>query len=350
MMYTCSQCGRRMDYPEALKYCPFCAAAYDRSDLESPAPSAQPLRIVIDSDSTRDVQKKYWQMARISCNKALHLLMNQVLEQEETPTVQLNFAAWLDEQRTITSGAQFRRGCDRLIDKIHKALTDQKAMEQTAPIDLDAKADEINKVCLRLAEALGSDNPKALCPALKYQENGEVYSVKEPDDRKAGEDVHDLLEAVLRARPVFYQALDEGGIYIAFSSGSSAAQEDANDASPAKLAQTLDALTVKDYDPLFGEQYDGFISAFWLSLKTLTKTVNKFHQLPKADKKEADKRLALETLSDDWAEALGLALDQTYQKGQLNMMYVYSDVSSIYKEMEELSKYEPKDGEDDDDD
>ena len=350
MMYTCSQCGRIMDYPEALSFCPFCAAAYDRAELESPAPSAQPLRIVIDSDSTRDVQKKYWQMARISCNKALHLLMNQVLEQEETPTVQLNFAAWLDEQRTITSGAQFRRGCDRLIDKIHKALTDQKAMEQTAPIDLDAKADEINKVCLRLAEALGYDNPKALCPALKYQENGEVYSVKEPDDRKAGEDVHDLLEAVLRARPVFYQALDEGGIYIAFSSGSSAAQEDANDASPAKLAQTLDALTVKDYDPLFGEQYDDFLSAFWLSLKTLAKAVNKFHHLPKVDKKEADKRLALETLSNDWAEALGLALDQTYQKGQLNMMYVYSDVSSICKEMEELSKYEPKDGEDDDDD
>ena len=339
-----------MDYPEALKYCPFCAAAYDRAELESPAPPAQPLRIVIDSDSTRDVQKKYWQMARISCNKALHLLMNQVLQQEETPTVQLNFAAWLSEQRTSRSGEQFRRGCDSLIDKIHKALTDQKAMEQTAPIDVEAKADEINKVCLRLAEALGYDNPKALCPALKHQENGEVYSVKEPDDRKAGEDVHDLLEAVLRARPVFYQALDEGGIYIAFSSGSSAAQEDANDASPAKLAQTLDALTVKDYDPLFGEQYDGFISAFWLSLKTLTKTVNKLHQLPKVDKKEADKRLALETLSDDWAEALGLALDQTYQKGQLNMMYVYSDVSSICKEMEELSKDEPKDGEDDDDD
>ncbi|MPN55304.1 hypothetical protein SDC9_202986 [bioreactor metagenome] len=162
--------------------------------------------------------------------------------------------------------------------------------------------------------------------------------------------MYELLLVVQRNLQIFYRALDEGGIYLAFSSASRAMNEVANETSPVKLANRLDILAKRDYDPLFGEQYDDFLSAFWLSLKTLAKAVNKFHQLPKVDKKEADKRLALETLSNDWAEALGLALDQTYQKGQLNMMYVYSDVSSICKEMEELSKYEPKDGEDDDDD
>lgn len=346
MMYTCSQCGRSMDYPEALKYCPFCSKAYARDEAETTAPTAQPLHIVVDSDIAGDVQRKYWHMARISCTEALDLLSDQIIDQEEAEGVRLNFTAWLDEQRTITSGVQFMRRCDSLIDKIHKALKDQNAMERAKPIDLDAKADEINKVCLRLAEALGSDNPQALRPALKYQENGAVHSAPEPEACKADEAEHELLEAVLRARPVFYRALDEGGIYIAFSAGSSAANEKTDETSSKDMAQKLDALTKKDYDPLFGEQYDGFISAFWLSLKTLSKAVNKLHQLPRIDRDEDAKRLALENLSDDWAEALGLALDHTYQKGQMNMMYVYSDVSSICKELEELRKDENEGSED----
>ena len=346
MMYTCSQCGRIMDYPEALSFCPFCATAYDPSESETDALKAQADRAAVSQERSSAVQIKYWHMARLSFLDALELLYDQVIDQDGSAPMQINFNAWLNEQRMIKSGLQFVRRCDSMIGKIHEAFTNQKALELSEPLNLEAKADEINRVCLRLAEALGSDNPQALRPELKYRENGRNNTQPMPETLKADEAEHELLEAVLRARPAFYRALDEGGIYIAFPVSASASDEDLDGTSPANLARTLDTLAKKDYDPLFGEQYDGFISAFWLSLKALTKAVNRLHKLPGIDKDEAAKRLALETLSDDWAEALGLALDRTYQKGQLNMMYVYSDVSSICKELETLSKAEPDGSED----
>ena len=341
MMYTCSQCGRIMDYPEALSFCPFCAAAYDRAELESPAPPAQPLRIVIDSDSPSAIQKKYWQLARMSFIETLDLLLDQVVDQEVIKPIQLAFSSWFNEQHTVRSGMEFKRRCDDLIEKIRKALTTKEAIERNEIIDLNAKAGEINSVCLRLAEAMGCEAPHALLPALKYAEEGMYETAPIQIVNKSVKAELELLEAVLRVKPVFYRALDEGGIYIAFAGASNEADAETEDNSPAKLAQKLDLLARKDYDPLFGEQYDDFIAAFWMSVKVLADAVNKLHQLPKIDNSESAKYIALKGLADEWAEALDMALDRTYQKGQMNMIYVYSDVTSICKEIEALGEEKP---------
>lgn len=114
--------------------------------------------------------------------------------------------------------------------------------------------------------------------------------------------------------------------------------EDEDASSPAELAQTLKGLAQKDYDPLFGEQYDELILTFWRAVESVSQEINRANELPQLDQAEQEKLDALESLLDDWEKALNFQLDETYQHQEMNMMYVYSDLCTIQKDAGKISE------------
>ena len=319
MLHICPACQRTIDYPEPFAFCPFCGASYAHA---APAP-AMPGRIVIGSDSERTVQEKYW--------KVSHLVYQSVLDTQQTmldkryplKPLGLDFMCWLIEHRQCPSVRQFIRACDAFLQQLQDHLSQHQPAKLAKPIDLEAERERIDTLCLRMAQAVGSQNPEALRPQWDYQ----PMKVQPEEQAAADETFTALLNAVQQVKPIVYHIFQENGIFSAFSSIDQL--EDRDVQSPAELTQRLLDLSQKDYDPLFGEQYDELILSFWRAMRTLTHEANRTDALLQLDQCERSKLNALKKLLHDWRIALHIQLDKAYQSQQLNMIHVYSALSAI---------------------
>ena len=88
------------------------------------------------------------------------------------------------------------------------------------------------------------------------------------------------------------------------------------------MSTQLRELAEKDYDPLFGEEYDDFVQAFWEALLRLAYVVNNALALPELDENELAKIDALQAYLADWRNVLNVMLDQIYQSQQQDMVQV----------------------------
>lgn len=326
MTYLCNRCGRAFSCDETISFCPFCGTAYAIQNI-----AQQPVttRIVIGSDSEKTVQEKYWRMSRLEINRVLSMLDDQIPDEEQYEDRQLDLDEWLMSQKHCRSTTLFKQHCDAFLGKIASFLQSAATTEaEQAPIDIDSISKEIERTCLSLSEALGQSHMPDELPVLSY----EVIPVNQPKEHgtpQISEAYHQLLQAIEAVKPVLYAILDENGIFVALSVLGNLSPEYAVKRKPIDLSAQLRQLAEKDYDPLFGEEYDDFVQAFWEAIMRLAYVVNNALALPELDENEIAKINALQRYLSDWQNTVNVTLDQIYQSQQQDMVGVHQRLHQL---------------------
>ena len=332
MTYQCNRCGRAFGCEETISFCPFCGTAYA---MQSAIPQPMTTRIVIGSDSERTVQEKYWRMARIELHDALSALDAQIPDEDDHENQQLDLDEWLHRQKKCRSTGQFKQNCDMFIRKISAALMDAPSQDnEQVSIDIDLIGKAIEQTCVSLAESLDRTLMPETLPVLTY----EPRSVEHPQAHgvpRISEAYHQLLRAVEDVKPALYAILDENGVFVALSVLGNLSPEDAVKRKPVDLSTQLRELAEKDYDPLFGEEYDDFVQAFWEALLRLAYVVNNALALPEMDDNELAKIDALQSYLADWRNVLNVMLDQIYQSQQQDMVQLQQRIQQLNCTFEE---------------
>lgn len=321
MNYSCRKCGRTFDCEERISFCPFCGAAYASGETPS-------TKIVIASDGERTVQEQYWLQTRREIFGTLSLLEKGNSLWEEYSRQELDLDDW--NFRDCSSVAQFRQQCDRLIDKIAELLRSDNAVKLPEPIDVQAAAEQFERVGVRLAEVLGEsealNRPSLILPSV----GGEAPS----DPVPTADEWEPLLQAVESVRPRLYAIVSEYGLYVAQSAFADLPEE-APKADLRALSKRLRTLAEAEYDPLFGEGCDDFAQAFWESMQQLVEIANNANALIETDQNEYAKLEALEAYAQQWKQALRMVLDRAYQTQKVDMMDAYEKACQIRTETKE---------------
>lgn len=329
MTYSCGKCGRTFDCGEPIFFCPFCGAAYASGEMP-------PTKIVIASDGGRTVQEEYWRKTGREIFKTLGLLEEKNSLWEKYSRQRIDLDDW--SFRDCSSVAQFRQQCDGLIEKIAGLLRSGTAAKTTEPIDVQAAAEQFERVGMRLAEALGEaetlKRPSLILPSA----DAEAPSVPVP----TADEWEPLLQAVESAQPRIYDMVGEYGLYVAQSAFADLSEEAPKDDLRA-LSGRLRALAEAKRDPLFGEGCDDFAQAFWESVQQLVQIANNANALIETDQNECAKLEALEAYAEQWKKALHLALDRAYQAQKVDMLDTSEKVCQIRTETEEALERENAD-------
>lgn len=324
MVYQCNRCGRSFDCDETISFCPFCGTAY--ATQNTPVQSAA--RIVIGSDSERTVQEKYWRKTRETIYWLFVSLMDKIPDEDDYEDRELDLNEWMERQRKCRSVSQFKQYCDAFLRKITSALYNESAKdEEQQPIDVDGIGSNISKTGTSLAEALGIAYLPGELPELTYEPA--PVQEKSADMPCISDAYRQLMQAVEEVKPVLYSILDENGVFVALSVLGNLSTEEAAKHKPMDLCAQLRELSKKDYDPLFGEEYDDFVQVFWESVLMLADVVNNALALPELDENELAKIQALQTYMLEWREVLNVMLDQVYQSQQEDMIGVYQKIEQF---------------------
>lgn len=132
-------------------------------------------------------------------------------------------------------------------------------------------------------------------------------------------------------RPVFDSILDESGVFVALAALETLLDEE-DEAEPLPLIKQLSELAQKDYDPLFGEEYDDFVLTFWKSILCTADAVNRMLSLPERDANEQAKMQAMQDFLSKWRKTLSIALDRLYESQTKSMIDVCKELDEIEKE------------------
>lgn len=327
MEYACAKCDCTFSCEIEIRFCPFCGTAYERAADEQSCASR--VRIAIDSDSERVVQEKYWRKSRAALHHTLRLLELLLPDEAGTCSAQLQLDIWLNQQRKCRSSAQFKKQFGSFLDKIHTALQDHTLKELPEPIDVLPLAEHIKQTCTVLLQTLGEKFLPEAMPQMVYEP---ILSKAEEEVTDAAfiEPYRQLLSTIESTRPVFESILDENGVFVAVGALEKVLEGEET-AEPLPLVKQLSKLAQKDYDPLFGEEYDDFILTFWKSVLCAADAANCVMVLPERDENEQNKMRALQDYLSDWEEALDIALDRLYASQTKSMI-------EVCKELEEIEK------------
>lgn len=335
MKYQCNHCGRLFDCPETISFCPFCGTAYASQNMP-----VQPItaRIVVGTDSERTIQEKYWLMVREEMLRALSAVFDKIPDDDQYEKKQLDLAEWLWEQKQCRSTAQFKQRCDAFLRRISAALNhDTSQIDKREPIDMDRIGEKIKQTGIALAHALGEAYFPEEMPALTYEP---VFNAmqKSEETQHVSEDFYRLLQAVNDAKSVLYEILDENGIFVVLSILGTLSEEESFECEPIKLSKQLHDLSKRDYDPLFGEEYDDFVLAFWEAVMKLAHVINNTLELPKMDENEIIKIQALQSYVFEWKEVLSVMIDQVYQSHEQNMVIVHQKIRKLCASFDEIEE------------
>lgn len=326
MEYACGKCGRVFGCEMEISFCPFCGSAYEPAADQN---RVSTMRIAIGSDSERRVQEKYWYRAQGSLRHTLALLDSMLPDESGTFPVQLDLEAWLSQQRSCRSSAQFQKRVGSFLERIHAALQDREIQQAPAPIDLPPLAQRIEQTCAMLMHTLGEAFLPETAPRLVYEPVSTKAETKKTDETSF-EPYRQLLLTIEKVRPVFDSILDENGVFVALVALETLLDEE-DAVEPLPLIKQLSELAQKDYDPLFGEEYDDFVLTFWKSILCTADAVNRKLALPERDENEQAKMEALQDFLSEWQEALSTALDRLYESQTKSMI-------AVCKELEEIEK------------
>lgn len=127
-----------------------------------------------------------------------------------------------------------------------------------------------------------------------------------------------------RTQATLKRLIDENGTFVfADAAGAKTARQ-----SMTEQAEKLDALAQKDYDPIFGESYEPFVTAYVQAMAAITKLVQ-----PKEKDASADAKA--------WAEKLDFTLDQAYQNRK-DMMGIWRETDAVCTAFEKRWEEERK--------
>lgn len=289
MEYACAKCGCTFTCEIEIHFCPFCGTAYEHAADQN---RVSTMRIAIGSDSERRVQEKYWYRAQGSLKRILALLDSMLPDESDTFPIRLDLDAWLSQQRSCRSSAQFKKRLGSFLARIHSALQEMEIQEAPAPIDLPPLTEHIEQTCGLLMHTLGETFLSERAPQLVYEPVPAKAETKKTAETSF-EPYRQLLVTLEMVRPVFDSILDENGVFVALAALETLLDEE-DEAEPLPLIKQLSELAQKDYDPLFGEEYDDFVLTFWKSILCTADAVNRMLSLPERDANEQAKMQALQ--------------------------------------------------------
>lgn len=327
MEYTCERCGRGFACEMKISFCPFCGSGYER--LASAKNCDSTVRIAIGSDSEQRVQEKYWRRAQASLDRILELLDSLLPDTSGVFSAYMDLSEWFDQQRNCRSAAQFKKELDSFLEKIRIALQDFEIKTATEPIELQPLAERIEQTCTLLMDTLEKKLFLEQIPQLVC-ETAVIKPKAEEADETFVKPYRRLLLAIESVRPVFDSILDENGVFAALDALESSLDKRKKN-KPLVLEKKLSELACKDYDPLFGEEWDDFILTFWNSILCTAEAARSVLGLSKREKNEQDKTQALQEYFAEWRKALNVALDQLYESQTSNMIAVCMKLEEIEK-------------------
>lgn len=330
MTYLCSKCGRTFLCEETISFCPFCGTAY------SPAAAPQvpsSVRIVIGSSSERTVQEKHWHLARGTICQAISTLSSLIPNKQDCTPRSLDLNQWLCQQKRCRSTTQFKQQCDAFLERISFLLHNTGAEADKQPsTDVDQLRDRIQCTCSRLLDALQPRVQPDEYPTLNYTPT--AIQKKSPGTQPHVHKAYfQLLKAVKEAKPILYAIFDENGVFVALSVLESISPESAAAHEPSDLSVQLYAQARKDYDPLFGEEYDEFVQTFWEAMMQLADVVNRVQALSEQDDDDLAMIDALTHYLDAWSNLLDVTLDELYQSQQADMVHVHLHLQQLCSQL-----------------
>lgn len=331
MIYSCRKCGREFQWEEAVSFCPFCGNAYAPSAAASPAPAT---RVVIGSDSERNVQEKYWRMSHKEIDGTIKLLGALLPAEENFQPCQLDLHEWLQQQKRCRSARQFKKNCDSFLSKIASFLQQERfGEEQTILPGMKEAALKIRDTGRSMASVLGQETVLPQMPLFLSESLSSISNGSE-EHSKQNEQVFQaylpLLKTIEFVKPVLYSLLDGNGMFAVLSILSNENLEADVPYRPAELSERLQSLAQRDYDPLFGEEYDDFVQTFWKGVLLLTKIINDTLYLAEFDAEQKEHLLEIQAYLIEWKQRLCMWLDQLYQNHQVDLMTIQPDLHQIY--------------------
>lgn len=290
MRFICAACGKTLDLEgEEARFCPFCGRAYAAAVMEGARADA--------------VQAKYWQMTRAAYGAALRDMAD--FQGRQSPKKGFR----LERMTGASSKNQARQEIERCLAMLAKRLNVPKETERDASIDaIDALGGQLMRI-------LGGEMPENELP----QEDE-----KPKDEKKQYAEAKKLLDALTRTQATLKRLIDENGTFVfADAAGAKKARQ-----SMIEQTEKLDVLAQKDYDPIFGESYEPFVTAYVQAMAAITKLVQ-----PK--EKDAS------AYAKAWAEKLDFTLDQAYQNRK-DMMAVWRETDAVCTAFEKRWEEERK--------
>lgn len=334
MIYSCRKCGREFQWEEAVSFCPFCGNAYASFAVASPAPAT---RVVIGSDSERTVQEKYWRMSHKEIDDTIRLLGALLPTEENVQPCQFDLHEWLQQQKRCRSARQFKKNCDSFLSKIASFLQQERFGEEQAVFPgMKEAAVKIQDTGRSIARILGQETELPQMPLFLSESKFSISNSSE-EPGKQNEQVFQaylpLLRTIELVKPVLYSLLEENGMFAVLSILGSEAMKADVPYRPAELSERLQSLAQKDYDPLFGEEYDDFVQTFWKGILLLTKIINDTLYLAEFDAEQQEHLLEVQAYLTEWKQRLCMRLDHVYQNQQVDLMMIQPDLHQIYMEL-----------------
>lgn len=324
MEFHCSNCGRTFACPEQIAFCPFCGTAYAQLPA---APAVQTTRIVIGSDSESRIQEKYWRMAHTCISDTLRHL-DSLLPDASTLGALIDLPHWLSKQQNSRSATHFKKKCDALLQRFRSALEKSTLPSDAESIDIEALSQTIQQTCLAMLKAAGAPEDITEIPQLDYTP---IATDVSPQPLASLPQMKQLLNTLEQTKAVVYTLLYQNGLFIVLSLLGSSTLPPVEQMNPLELSSRLDALSKKDYDPIFGEEYDELVQTFWESMLYLAAVINQQLDLSQRDENEMEKLAALSALLDAWKEQLFITLDETYQAQSKSMIDIYKALDQAGK-------------------
>ena len=292
MRFICAACGKMLDLQgEEARFCPFCGRAY-----------AAP---VVEGARADAVQAKYWQMTRAAYGAALRDMAD--FQGRQSPKRKKGFR--LERLTGASSKNQAQQEIERCLAMLAKQLDAPRETEQRM------LADAIDTFGGQVARILGGEISKIAPP--KEDEKPE-------EKKKQYDEAKKLLDALTRTQATLRRLIDENGTFV-FADAAGAKKERQ---SMTEQAEKLDALAQKDYDPIFGESYEPFVTAYVQAMAAVAELVR-----PKEKDASADAKA--------WAEKLDFLLDQAYQNRK-DMMAVWRETDAVCTAFEKRWEEERK--------
>lgn len=333
MEFECADCGKKTEHANALSFCPFCGAEYLKCDRKESKYSPPP-----ETSSGRDVQSKYWEMTQRNLKAAVFQLHAYIVEEindlpEESPHPSLQ----MERMRKTQSIQDFLRNLDTLLDGLNhpSAVAVEPALSST---QVQVLAGRIDSICSRLAGALGHPDIKDRQPqytGLPTTGDGTDMAEDLPSEDRAR-----LLGILTQSKHTLLRILHNHSLFsIQYAIDNLSRKKDAlRNIDKEQLQKDLNRLAKLDYDPIFGEQPEAFLTAYWQGLSMLVGLV----QIPREKTMDLDEDQDQSTSSEQmlnehllrWYELLEMLLDETYGAQTLNMIHVYTETGSILRELE----------------
>lgn len=345
MQYFCRHCGKTAVIDSEILFCPFCGMSFHAD--QKPQMNDQ-VRIVIGSDSERNIENKYWSEAEDALDDIGFTLLKRIenikrkTERVFPPILIEGNLRFFLENSNENAERKMRRRMNQIAQLLNDALkTPERQRQWAQALVMDIRGEkQFNQ------QVYGDIESVFHCPFdYSMPENDEDDLELENDcrmTRYAEKAYQKLLDALNESNKCFCSIIQDNTGSFQLPYASSIDYEDGMKIDPEKLADELLELSQKDYDFIFGEDPAPFLQKTWDAIVYLSYTVNdmmnELHTeavgLPNNilfEKFLYNQLEQLEQMQSEWQQEAKIQLDKVYRSQKYDMINIVQELNGILK-------------------